>query len=191
MTVGLPGAGIGGLFYLIAGLLMPVREAWLTVTGRSSRARWRIVLHQFSIASGIAGGTWASSWLLTTLLLRVAHGDTPRPGASAGLGTSALHRTAEWLRPTHGLAQLATLVVVVAGTWALGTMIGEPRERAAQQAPSAESATATVAAHAAHAPDFAAPVAVRMPTPRRAHDLRIPTPMPTPWRQRRTRPDEV
>ena len=188
MTVGLPGAGIGGLFYLIAGLLMPVREAWLTVTGRSSRARWRVVLHQFSIASGIAGGTWASSWLLTTLLLRIAHVDAPRSGDSTGLGTS-LHRTAEWLRPTHGLVQFATLVVVVAGTWALGTLMGE---RAIATTPSTAPATAaSPAVHAGDAGVSPAAVLVRMPTPRRAHDLRIPTPMPTPWRQRRTRPDEV
>ena len=120
MTVGLPGAGIGGLFYLLAGLLMPVREAWLTVTGRSSRARWRVVLHQFSITGGIAGGTLASGWLLAAVLRRLSSA-----GAGGGVGSPvAVHQAADWLRPTHGLVQLATLVAIVGGTGARGSLVG-------------------------------------------------------------------
>src|SRR5215216_233249 len=111
MTVGLPGAGIVGLFYLLAGLLMPVREAWLTVRGRSSRARWRTVLHQFSMAGGIAAGTAASGLLLAAVLGRFATAGAP--GTFGTRGSVALHRTADWLRPTHGIAQLATLIVIL------------------------------------------------------------------------------
>lgn len=64
MTVGIPGTGIGGLFYLTLALAMPVRELWLTVRGRSSLARWRIVAYQWGIAAGILGALWGQAWLL-------------------------------------------------------------------------------------------------------------------------------
>jgi hypothetical protein len=167
MTVGLPGAGIGGLFYLLAGLLMPVREAWLTVVGRSSRRRWRTVLQQFSISGGIAGGTYASGWLLSAVLGALARGQAAT-GASSG-ASPVLRHTADWLRPTHGLVQLATLAAIVALTWVLGALLGRgaPEESVAATAPALE----------------------RRPTPRTAHDLRIPT--SPPWRARGARRDDA
>jgi hypothetical protein len=162
MTVGLPGAGIGGLFYLLSGLLMPVREACLTIAGRSSRTRWRTVLHQFSLSAGIASGTAVSGWLLAAVL---AHFSAPGgPASLSARGAAVLHRSADWLRPTHGLVQLATLVAIVGGTWLLGTLLAPETT-----APSAEAELASRARTA-------------MPTPRSAHDLRIPT--PAPWRAR-------
>lgn len=62
MTVGLPGTGIGGLFYLLTAFLMPVRELWLTLRGRSSVKRWRVVVLQVVLAGGIIGGLWATTW---------------------------------------------------------------------------------------------------------------------------------
>lgn len=168
MTVGLPGAGIGGLFYLLAGLLMPVREAWLTVTGRSTRRRWRTVLHQFSISGGIVGGTYASGWLLAAVLGWLGRGGATGVVASTG-ASPVLRHTADWLRPTHGLAQLATLAVIVGLTWVMGAVIGrgEPEEMV----------------------HSSAPVLERRPTPRTAHDLRIPT--SPPWRPRGARRDDA
>lgn len=177
MTVGLPGAGIGGLFYLLAGLLMPVREGWLTITGRSSRARWRAVLHQFSIAGGIAGGTWASGWLLGGVLAWLARPGGAAAGA-AGRGTSpVLQQTADWLRPTHGLVQLGTLAAILALTWGLGTLLGR-----------GALAPAPVASPI---PETPLPRDLRIPTPgpRTTRDLRIQT--PPPWRPRVLRPDEA
>ncbi len=52
MVVGVPGTGIGGLFYLLAAALMPVREAWLLARGKSSWARWRFI-----------GRQWATMWV--------------------------------------------------------------------------------------------------------------------------------
>ena len=166
MTVGLPGAGIGGLFYLLAGLLMPVREAWLTMTGRSTRRRWRTVLQQFSIAGGIAGGTYASGWALALVLGALARGHAT--GTSSG-ASPLLRHTADWLRPTHGLAQLATLAAIVGLTWVLGALVGRGASEATLPA--------------------SAPVLERRPTPRTAHDLRIPT--SPPWRPRGARRDDA
>ena len=67
MTVGLPGTGIGGLFYLVTAFLMPVHELGLTLRGRSNYKRWRSVVLQVALAGGIIGGLWATAWSLTRL----------------------------------------------------------------------------------------------------------------------------
>jgi hypothetical protein len=50
----MPGTGIGGLFYLLSALLMPLRELWRVVasggTYRPDVRAW----HQFGMAAGIA-----------------------------------------------------------------------------------------------------------------------------------------
>lgn len=43
MIAGLPGTGIGGLYYLLLVVLMPLRELYFWICGRSSRPRWRVI----------------------------------------------------------------------------------------------------------------------------------------------------
>ncbi len=62
MNVGLPGTGIGGLFYLITAFLMPVVELVRTMQGRSSWQRWSIVGRQTGLASGVVGCLWATGY---------------------------------------------------------------------------------------------------------------------------------
>jgi hypothetical protein len=68
MNAGLPGTGIGGLFYVVLALLMPVRELYLTARGRSSRERWRLVLQQSLTACGIVAALAATWWGLTRVV---------------------------------------------------------------------------------------------------------------------------
>lgn len=56
MNVGLPGAGIGGLYYLICTAIMPFKELFLTLTKPKHQFRYRLVFTQFSIASAIIIG---------------------------------------------------------------------------------------------------------------------------------------
>ena len=56
MNVGLPGAGIGGLYYLICTAIMPFKEVFLTLTKPKHQFRYRLVFTQFSIASAIVIG---------------------------------------------------------------------------------------------------------------------------------------
>jgi hypothetical protein len=60
---GLPGTGIGGFFYLLMAGLMPFWELYLTLTGRSSWARWKLVFRQLFIAGGILVGIEAAAWM--------------------------------------------------------------------------------------------------------------------------------
>jgi hypothetical protein len=64
MNAGLPGAGIGGLFYLAATLLLPVRSLTRRLRGRSDAVTWRQHTHHLSIAAGIMAGLWTAGWLL-------------------------------------------------------------------------------------------------------------------------------
>ena len=54
-NAGLPGTGLGGLFYVLLALCMPLVELHATWQGRSSAARWRQVWTQFGLACGIVG----------------------------------------------------------------------------------------------------------------------------------------
>ena len=56
MNVGLPGAGIGGIFYLLCALAMPVKEAFLTITIPRHKFRYRLIARQLSIAIGVVSG---------------------------------------------------------------------------------------------------------------------------------------
>ena len=68
MFAGLPGIGVGTLFYVLAALWMPVREIPRLLTGTSSVARWRVIGAQFCFALGIiasiALADRALSWML-------------------------------------------------------------------------------------------------------------------------------
>jgi hypothetical protein len=68
MTAGLPGTGIGCLFYLLSALCMPFIEVYMTCRGRSSRQRWKLVATQLGFALGIAGGFWVTGWCLARIL---------------------------------------------------------------------------------------------------------------------------
>lgn len=50
MSAGLPGLGLGGLFFILSALAAPFPELWRTARGRSSRAAWRGILRQLAQA---------------------------------------------------------------------------------------------------------------------------------------------
>ena len=60
MGAGIPGTGMATLFYLISAVLMPLRELVLTLQGRSSWARWRLVCRHVLFASAMAGSVVAT-----------------------------------------------------------------------------------------------------------------------------------
>lgn len=68
MTAGVPGAGIGGLFYLLAAVALPIRTGWRWCLGRRDGLRWRDVLGQLGIAAGILLGIAMTGWLLGAVL---------------------------------------------------------------------------------------------------------------------------
>ena len=68
MVAGLPGTGIGGMFYLLSALLMPLKELINTFCGRSNKSRWKLVGSQTGLALGIIAGFWLTGLLLGFML---------------------------------------------------------------------------------------------------------------------------
>jgi hypothetical protein len=68
MFAGLPGMGVGTLFYVLIALWMPVHELVRTAKGDSSLERWRVVGVQFSFAVGIIVSITLAGEVLAILL---------------------------------------------------------------------------------------------------------------------------
>jgi hypothetical protein len=64
MTAGIPGTGIGALYYILLALMMPVRETCRLCVRRSSTERWLQVAAQTGNALGILISAWLTGWLL-------------------------------------------------------------------------------------------------------------------------------
>ena len=64
---GVPGTGLGGIFYVMLVLWMGVRESWLTLKGRTDDRRWRSVAELGWFASAIVAVFWLEGWALKAL----------------------------------------------------------------------------------------------------------------------------
>jgi hypothetical protein len=91
MTAGLPGVGIGGLFYLLCALLMPFVELGRTMTGRSSAAAWRRVGGQFVMAVAMVAAITGVIWGLQTLFAPTQVVTTAAPGSGGTGGAPVEH----------------------------------------------------------------------------------------------------
>lgn len=69
MVAGLPGTGIGGLFYLLLAVYMPICEFFKTLQGKTSLKRWSFITLQLLFVAGILTVIWAEVWLLNQGLL--------------------------------------------------------------------------------------------------------------------------
>ena len=69
MTAGLPGTGIGGIFYLLLAVYMPVCEFFKTLKGKTSLKRWGFITLQLSFVAGIWAAIWGELWLLNQGML--------------------------------------------------------------------------------------------------------------------------
>jgi hypothetical protein len=70
MSVGLPGSGIGGVFYLLSAICMPLHSAQRSVRGK--RTRWALMLKQTTLAVLIIGALWGTGYAID-LVLSGAH----------------------------------------------------------------------------------------------------------------------
>lgn len=108
MNAGLPGAGIGGLFYLASTLLLPARSLLRRLRGRSDTVTWREHMHNVSIAFGILAGLWTAGWLLAFVMPQAMLRAAP------GMTTSVITRTAIPLSALgFGVGTLLVVLLVV------------------------------------------------------------------------------
>jgi tetratricopeptide (TPR) repeat protein len=128
MTVGLPGAGIGGLFYLASALWMPVHSVLRRVRGGLTLTERRpdtggVVARQFGIAIAIIAALWTTGWLIGVVV--IAHpkslGALGPAVASKGipnvLGMAALYVSIATLATALGSVQVARLLVSPRFSW--------------------------------------------------------------------------
>ncbi len=68
MTPGIPGAGIGGLFYLGSTLVLTLRHGWRRLRRGAGAGQWRDTMRLAAIAAAIALGIWLAGWLVGLVL---------------------------------------------------------------------------------------------------------------------------
>lgn len=68
MMAGLPGTGIGGMFYVGLTLAMPFRELYRAVRGKSNAQRWSFIGIQLGFVVAIVAGMWGEAWALGRLI---------------------------------------------------------------------------------------------------------------------------
>jgi len=68
MNPGLPGTGIGGLFYILSALWMPICELRRRWRGDATM-QWPLVARQFAIAVGTVAAMTGVFWALDTTLM--------------------------------------------------------------------------------------------------------------------------
>jgi hypothetical protein len=84
MAAGLPGTGIGGLFFILSAFFMVIAETVNTVRGRSSLARWRIVARHAGVAAAMVAAVTATIWILHGLLFPAAKPESTGSSNSSG-----------------------------------------------------------------------------------------------------------
>ncbi len=62
--VGVPGTGLGGVFYALLVIWMVVRETWLTLRGGGDLKRWRRIAWLGMLLAAIILALTAEGWLL-------------------------------------------------------------------------------------------------------------------------------
>ncbi len=106
MTVGVPGTGIGGLFYILAALSMPIRNLLLRrrLMGGNPGAIGRL----FLLGLGVVLGIYATGWLLGFVL-----GPVVTSAAVAGTKNIARPEIENFLRWSVLLGSLLLLGAVL------------------------------------------------------------------------------
>ncbi len=64
MFAGLPGTGIGGIYYLLLVLLLPFRFLARAIRGRARPGEARLVVRGLLFAGAILAALWAQGWAL-------------------------------------------------------------------------------------------------------------------------------
>jgi len=112
MNPGLPGTGIGGLFYILVALWMPACEALRRWQGDATR-RGALVARQFAIAVGVVAAMSGVFWGLDIVVLMLdrvaAHAGSAHHAAVFNMRVSALLVTSGVLATVLGTVEFVRL----------------------------------------------------------------------------------
>jgi len=109
MIAGLPGTGIGGMYYLIIALWMPLHGLINGMKERLPVFKTGIIRRQVLMTVMVLAGMWITGWLLGLCLAVLV----PAITVSASLGSVAVAQNVIQVTPL--LITLATLTVVYIG----------------------------------------------------------------------------
>jgi hypothetical protein len=113
MAAGMPGTGIGGLFYVACALWMPFHEVYRKVRFPHEPRRWRSVLKHFAIAISVAASLLLMGWILLPI-----RGTTVGGGGSGAESAKLIAMSATALTV---LLLAAVLLIVEVTRWKLAT----------------------------------------------------------------------
>jgi hypothetical protein len=116
MVAGLPGTGVGGIFYLILAVAMPFVELFRTLKGKSSVRRWGFIALQLTLVVWIFVVIWAEIGCLNIFVpwchraLADVFGWAPPADSQAALFST---RAMSFASAFGGLITLGTVFVAV------------------------------------------------------------------------------
>lgn len=138
MSAGLPGLGLGGLFFIFSALVAPIPELWRTLRGRSDLAAWRVVGRQFAQAVLMVAVMDLALRFSYLALSETGLGNPPSAGGGTVLPLTLLGITSALLSMVVMGAKLAELVGRIR-TGGRRVTPGRPVEPAAQAVASSVS----------------------------------------------------
>ena len=115
MSAGLPGLGLGGLFFIFSALLAPFPELWRTLRGRSDLASWRTIGRQWIQALAMVAAIDLTLRLTYVVLSAAGIGDPPAADEATVLPLNLIGITTGLLVLVLCGAKLAELALRVRG----------------------------------------------------------------------------
>ncbi|HEX5762619.1 MAG TPA: hypothetical protein VFY04_05815 [Solirubrobacterales bacterium] len=115
MSAGLPGLGLGGLFFIFSALLAPFPELWRTLRGRSDLASWRAIGRQLVQALVMVAAIDLTLRLTYVVLSALGAGDPPAADEATVLPLNLIGITTGLLVLVLCSAKLAELALRAGG----------------------------------------------------------------------------
>lgn len=110
MAVGIPGTGLGGVFYVTMAIAMPVRAAIASWLGEALPNQWRNVGRHLAILAGILTVMWVEVMLIKGAAAVIAW-TVPADSAVA----DTVHQAVNHAAPALALLPFVILGVIVGG----------------------------------------------------------------------------
>ena len=117
---GLPGTGLGGIFYVLLIVWMALRESWLLARGSSTRGRWTKIAWLGSLAASIVAALWIEG-----LALRELIGSAP---AMQRVNAAPAAFALDALTPALALAPFAILALLLVSLHLTRLLLRPPRQ---------------------------------------------------------------
>ncbi|HXS48362.1 MAG TPA: hypothetical protein VN756_12975 [Solirubrobacterales bacterium] len=111
MSAGLPGLGLGGLFFIISALLAPFRQLLQTFRGRSRAGEWAMVGRQFAQATVMVAAIDLSLRLAYLAIAAAGLGNTPSAVSGTVIPLTLIGITSALLIGVLATAKSADIVI--------------------------------------------------------------------------------